>query len=84
MFRQNISSKFSPKSNVNKPVKRVEQSKDKQVKVVKLLSSILTRLSKEILERLKIFNKITQQRHLLNLRLNSHILKHQLQILVKS
>jgi len=59
MFRQNISSKLSPKSNVNKPVKRIEQSKDKQVKVVKLLSLILTRLSKEILERLKFFNKIT-------------------------
>ena len=27
MFRQNISWKFSPKSNVNKPVKRVEQLK---------------------------------------------------------
>jgi len=59
MFRQNISSKFSPKSNVNKPVKRAEQLKYKQVKAIKLLPPILTRLSKEILERLKIFNKIT-------------------------
>jgi len=57
MFRQNISSKFSLKSNINKSVKRVEPSKDKQVEVVKLPSPILARLSKEILKKLKLFNK---------------------------
>ena len=51
MFRQNISSKFFPKSNINKPVKRIEQLKNKQVEVVKLFPPILARLSKETLEK---------------------------------
>ena len=57
MFRQNILSKFFPKSNINKPIKRVEQLKNKQVEVVKLPPLILARLSKETLEKSKIFNK---------------------------
>jgi len=57
MFRQNVLSKFSPKVKVNKPIKRIEQSKDKQVEVVELPPSISVRPSKEILEKLKFFNK---------------------------
>jgi len=57
MFRQNVLSKFSLKVKVNKPIKRIEQSKDKQVEVVELPPSISVRPSKEILEKLKFFNK---------------------------
>jgi len=57
IFRQNILFKFSSKSNVNKPIKRVEQLKNKQVEVVKLPSPILARLFKEILEKSKFFIK---------------------------
>jgi len=57
MFRQNITAKFTPKSIINKPVKTVELSKDKQVEVVRLPFPIPARLSKKILEKSK--KKIT-------------------------
>ena len=57
MFRQNVLSKFSPKVKVNKSIKRTEQLKNKEVKVVKFPSPILARLFKKILEKSKIFNK---------------------------
>ena len=54
-FRQNISSKFTSKSNIIKPVKKSEQSKKKQLEAIKLLSPILVRLPKEVLEKLRFF-----------------------------
>ena len=57
MIRQNIVSKISPKINSIKFIKRAKQSKDKQVEVVKLPSSILVRPSKKVLEKSKFFNK---------------------------
>ena len=56
-IRQNIVSKFSPKINSIKSIKRAEQSKEKQVKVVKIPPPILARLPKEVLEKSKFFNK---------------------------
>jgi len=53
MFRQNIAAKFTPKSIVNKPVKTVELSKDKQAEVVRLPFPIPARPSKKILEKSK-------------------------------
>ena len=57
MFRQNILSKLTSKSNINKPVKRVQLSKDKQAEVIKLSPLILTRPPKKVLEKSKFFNK---------------------------
>lgn len=56
-FKQSIFFKFTPKIKVNKPVKWVEQLKDKQVKIVKLPPPILARLLKKILEKSKFFKK---------------------------
>jgi len=56
-IRQNIVSRFSPKINSIKSIKRAEQSKEKQVKVVKIPPPILARLPKEVLEKSKFFNK---------------------------
>ena len=57
MIRQNIVSKISPKINSIKSIKRAEQSKDRQVEVVKIPSLILARPPKEVLEKSKFFNK---------------------------
>jgi len=86
MFRQDILSKFTPKVK-NSLVKRTTQSKDTQVKVVsfKLFSSISVGLPKEILKKLKIFNKKSKKlRNLRNPQLHSHMLKYQHQMLAKS
>ena len=57
-FRQNVASKFTPKTTNNKPNKRVDLTiKEKQVEVVKIPPPILPRLSKETLEKLKFFKK---------------------------
>ena len=56
-FRQNVASKFTPKTTNNKPNKRVDSTiKEKQVEVVKI-PPIPPRLSKETLEKLKFFKK---------------------------
>lgn len=57
IFKQNMLSKFTPKSNINKLVKKAESSKDKQAEVIKLLLSILTRPSKKVLQKSKFFEK---------------------------
>lgn len=57
IFRSNMLAKFTSKSNINKPIKRVEPSKNKQVEVVKLPPLILARPLKEILEKSNFFKK---------------------------
>lgn len=56
-LRQNVSIKFTPKVKVTKPVRRSEQSKDKQLEIVRPPPSILVRPLKEVLKKLKFFKK---------------------------
>lgn len=49
--------KFTSKSNINKSIKNVEPSKNKQAEVVKLHPLILARPSTKILEKSKFFKK---------------------------
>lgn len=55
-FRQNIASKFTPKTTNNKPNKRVDlNNKEKQAEIVRIPPSILPRPFKETLEKSKFF-----------------------------
>ena len=58
IFRQNFALKFIPKTTNNKPNKRVDITiKEKKVEIIKIPPPILSRLSKEILEKSKFFKR---------------------------